>query len=275
VSEALVFYKVRDPKSSKKQRGGSVFNRILLLIVALLGLILVGQLVFHFILAPRLTVRNITIKSDLSLSKDEVLSVAGIEENLYYFSLDSEEIRKSLESLPMIREAAVRKVFPDSLSITLYGREALSMLLFTTPEGQSVPLVVDDQGVIFEIGSAVSSWDLPVLTGVKFKQLRVGMKLPEAVRPVLRDLRSLQIRNPDLFRLISEIRLISTASGVTELLLYPLQYPVRLRLPAELDPAALRTALVVLDLMAEQELANEVKELDFRTGEVVYRIEED
>jgi cell division protein FtsQ len=275
VSEALVFYKVRDPKSSKKQRGGSAFNRILLLIVALLGLILVGQLVFHFILAPRLTVRNITIKSDLSLSKDEVLSVAGIEENLYYFSLDSEEIRKSLESLPMIREAVVRKVFPDSLSITLYGREALSMLLFTTPEGQSVPLVVDEQGVIFEIGSAVSSWDLPVITGVKFKQLRVGMKLPEAVRPVLRDLRSLQIRNPDLFRLISEIRLISSTSGVTELLLYPLQYPVRLRMAAELDPATLRTALVVLDLMDGQELANEVKELDFRTGEVVYRIEED
>jgi hypothetical protein len=36
----------------------------------------------------------------------------------------------------------------------------------------------------------------------------------------------------------------------------------------------MRNALVVLDLLAGQELLGSVRELDLRTGEVVYRMEE-
>ncbi|MCK5005934.1 MAG: hypothetical protein KAR73_01010, partial [Spirochaetales bacterium] len=98
--------------------------------------------------------------------------------------------------------------------------------------------------------------------------------LPERARPILQDLRTLQNQEPDLFRLISELRLISKSTGVLEILLYPIQYPVRLRLSAGLDPAAMRNALIILDLLAGQEALRRVRELDMRSGEVVYRMEE-
>jgi len=208
------------------------------------------------------------------LSKEEILTVAGIEESMYYYNLNTVQIRENLEGLAQVREAVVEKVFPDALNITLYGRAPLAMFFFTTPEGASIPLVIDDQGVVFEIGSGVSEWDLPVITGVKFRQLKVGMKLPEAVLPILQDLRTLQNQEPNLFRLISELRLISKSTGVLDILLYPVQYPVRLRLSAGLDPAVMRNALIILDLLAGQEALPRVRELDMRTGEVVYRIEE-
>jgi cell division protein FtsQ len=208
------------------------------------------------------------------LSKEEILKIAGIGESVYYYNLDTVHIREDLESLAMVREAVVEKVFPDALIITLYGRAPLAMFFFTTPEGESIPLVIDEQGVVFEIGSGVSEWDLPVVTGVKFQQLKVGMKLPERVRPILQDLRTLQKQEPDLFRLISELRLISKSTGALEILLYPIQYPVRLRLTAGLDPAVMRNALIILDLLAGQEVLQRVRELDLRTGEVVYRMEE-
>jgi cell division protein FtsQ len=277
MSEALIFDKYgkyKRSRTSRKQIRESVFNRALVILVIALCLILVGELVFHFVIAPRMTVRTITIKSDSSLSKEEILAIAGIEESVYYYNLDTVQMVEDLEGLAQVREAVVEKVFPDALTITLYGRAPLAMFFFTTPEGASIPLVIDDQGVVFEIGSGVSEWDLPVITGVKFQQLRVGMKLPERVRPILQDLRTLQNQEPDLFRLISELRLISKSTGVLEILLYPIQYPVRLRLSAGLDPAAMRNALIILDLLAGQEVLRRVRELDMRSGEVVYRMEE-
>ena len=277
MSEALIFDKYgkyKRSRTSRKQIRESVFNRALVILVIALCLILVGELVFHFIIAPRMTVRTVTIKSDSSLSKEEILAIAGIEEGVYYYNLDTVQMVEDLEGLAQVREAVVEKVFPDALNITLYGRAPLAMFFFTTPEGASIPLVIDDQGVVFEIGSGVSEWDLPVITGVKFQQLRVGMKLPERVRPILQDLRTLQNQEPDLFRLISELRLISKSTGVLEILLYPIQYPVRLRLSAGLDPAAMRNALIILDLLAGQEVLRRVRELDMRSGEVVYRMEE-
>ena len=252
-----------------------LFNRLLLVLVTCLILFLIGELIFHFIIAPRLTVRNIVIRSDLSLSKEEILSIAGTEENAFYYEIDPARIRAALEQLPMVRKAAVQKTFPDSLNITLYGRIPLSILFFTTPQGSAIPMIVDDQGVVFEVGRSLSQWDLPVISGIEFKQLEVGTKLPEKVQPILRDLNRLRQEDPGVFRLISELRLIPKAAGTLEILLYPVQFPVRLRLAGALDPAVLRNAIVILDLLAEQELLMRVRELDMRTGEVVYRMEEE
>jgi len=276
MSEALAFDKYgKQPKSSGGGNRELLFNRFLLVLVLCLILFLVGELVFHLIIAPRLTVRNIVIRSDLSLSKEEILSIAGTEENAFYYKIDPVRIRGALEQLPMVRKAVVEKTFPDSLNITLYGRIPLSILFFTTPEGTSIPMVIDDQGVVFEIGRTLSEWDLPVITGMEFKKLEVGTRLPEKVQPILQDLHRLRQEDPGVFRLISEIRLIPKAAGNLEILLYPIQFPVRLRLAGGLDPAVLHNAVVVLDLLAKQELLIRVRELDMRTGEVVYRMEEE
>lgn len=274
MSEALIFEKYKRSKPGKRRDRELVFNRVLLILVGCLCLFLLGELIFHFLVAPRLMLRNILISSDLPLSKEEILSVAGFEENSYYYEADAVQIRLALEDLPMVREAAVEKTFPDTLRITLFGRIPLSMLFFTTPYGTSIPVVIDEEGVVFQIGTGISSWDLPVITGVKFKKLEVGAKLPETVQPILRDLSKLKSEDPELYRLISELRLLPQSAGLPEILLYPMQYPVRLRLSDRLDPAVLRNAWIVLDLLAKQQMLNEVGELDMRTGEVVYRMEE-
>jgi cell division protein FtsQ len=276
MSQALAFDKYgKRPRTSRGGNREALFNRLLLAVVLCLILFLIGELVFHFIVAPRLTVRNIVVRSDLPLSEEEILSIAGTEENAFYYKVDPLRIREALEQLPMVRRAVVKKTFPDALHITLYGRIPLSILFFTTPQGSSIPMAIDDQGVVFEIGSALSQWDLPVITGLEFKRLEVGTILPEKVRPILKDLERLRREDPGIFRLISELRLIPKPTGELEILLYPIQFPVRLRLSGELDPAVLGNAVVILDLLAEQELLTRVRELDMRTGDVVYRMEED
>ena len=276
MSEVLIFDKYgKRPGTSGRGNRELLFHRLLVALVVCLVLFLIGELVFHFIVAPRLTVRNFVVRSDLPLSSEEILSIAGADKDLFYYSLDTQLIREALERVPMVREAVVEKTFPDSLKITLYGRLPLSILFFTTPQGSSIPMVVDSQGVVFQIGRSLSEWDLPVITGIEFKRLEVGTKLPERVQPILEDLERLRKADPGMFRLISELRLVPKASGDLEILLYPIQFPVRLRFAGSLDPAALRNAVVILDLLAGEDLLRRVSELDMRTGEVVYRIEEE
>jgi cell division protein FtsQ len=278
MSEILIFdkYGKRTNRNASRRTGReSSFNKLLLIAVAVLGLFLIGELVFHFFIAPRLMVRNFVIRSDLPLSKEEILSIAGAEENAFYYSIDAEQVRRALEDVPMVRQAVVEKVFPDALHITLYGRSPLSMLFFTTPDGASIPVAVDDQGVIFEIGTTLSEWDLPVITGIQFKRLEVGMQLPDMLHPLLLDLQRLRQEDPEIYRLISELRLIPKSTGAPEVLLYPIQYPIRLRLAGRLDAVVLRNAAVIMDLLAEQQLLKGIEELDMRTGAVVYRMEEE
>ena len=89
------------------------------------------------------------------------------------------------------------------------------------------------------------------------------------------DLQALRVAEPELFRLISEIRLVSRSESIREIIVYPVAYGVRLRLGPRLQAAPLRSAVVILDLLDRQGLGGRLQELDLRTGEVVYTLKED
>ena len=267
MSEALIY---RRPKVS---RGELIVNRLLWLLIGLLFLFFAAQLIFHLVVSPRLLIRNIQVKSDISLSRQEVLSIAGIQEKEYYFSLNLKEVQQRLQSHPLIKGAAVEKVFPDTLSIVLQGREPVALALVDW-EGSSVPAAIDEEGVVTQIGPAVAERDLLILTGLKFATLKEGVRLPEMLRPLLLELQSLKKSHPELYGLLSELKVIPRAVAGYELLLSTLCYPVKIRL-SRLDGKSLQYTVMLLDLIRTQGLEAKIKELDFRTGEVVYRIKED
>jgi cell division protein FtsQ len=266
---------------TRRERGGggvsSPAGRLLAAVIAVLALILAGELVFHLLLAPRLTLRNVVVTSDLSLAREQVLALAGLEAGARYFSVDPAEIRRRLEAYPAVARAEVRKVFPDTLHVSLQARRALAFLLFQDRDGRSLPLVVDRHGVVFQVGGEVSGWNLPLVSGVELvgAEVRAGLELPSSLRMVLEDLDRLGREAPELARLISELRLVPLAQERFELLLYPVAYRVRLRLGAHLDADSLRGALLILDLLERQNLTGRVEELDLRSRDVVYRIKEE
>ena len=95
------------------------------------------------------------------------------------------------------------------------------------------------------------------------------------MRPLLAQLKTLQDSEPGLYALISELRIVSRTPDRYELLLYPVHEPVRVRLGETLEPGAIRNALMVIDVFRRQGLADRIRELDLRTGEVVYTMKED
>lgn len=267
MSEALAFGPSKMPKSEL------ILTRMLWIIICLLVLFFIAELIFHFIISPRLIIKNIIVKSDISLSEEEVMSIAGIGGKEYYFGLNPEEIQKKLEAYPLVKKAIVEKVFPDTLKLTLYGREALVIALAQI-EGRSVPLVIDAEGVVFQIGLSISELDLPVISGLQFDDLKAGMELPGMLNPFFGEMKVLRDSYPNLFRLISEIRIIPKTGSSYELLLCPLTYSVKVRFGSGLSGGIFKNAVMILDLIEKQGFSDKVEEIDFRTGEVVYRIKE-
>jgi|GEM_PF-400016 len=239
-----------------------------------LSLVLAGELCFHLLIAPRLVIEEVIISADgsIPLADEDILRLAGVARKDYYFNLDTAEIEENLASYPLIKEAAVERVFPNKLKISLVGRKPLGITLATV-ENKTVPLVFDEEGVIFQIGSSITEYDMPVLSGIKIPSIQLGMKLPEELIGVLEDLQKLKAHSPKLFGVISELKFERKRDSRFEILFYPRQFETKIRIGNRIDETMIKYMLVVLDVMS-RESGSDIKELDFRTGEVVITMNE-
>jgi len=70
---------------------------------------------------------RVTISGLSGLSEQEVLVAAGIDPKTSLVFFDADEARKQLEATPLIREAAVRKLYPGEVSIQLTEREPYAL----------------------------------------------------------------------------------------------------------------------------------------------------
>jgi cell division protein FtsQ len=171
-----------------------------------------------------------------------------------------------------VREANVQKVFPDTLRLSVTGRKPLALAIGRSAD-RTVPVVFDEDGVVFQIGSSSSGGgvpDLPVISGLSFTPA-LGIAMPAMLAPLLRDLAALRQRSPELFGLISELKVSAVNSVDYELEFYPLGQRIRVRLGNRIDETVLRYAFLVIDVLARTRSAADVTEIDLRNGEVVYR----
>jgi cell division protein FtsQ len=254
-------------------REGGQWRRLLVPLVVVLAALAVVELVVQLVLMPRLVVRSVVVTSDLPLSEEDLLQIAGVGGNERYLSIDAAEIERRLEAYPMVKDASVEKAFPDTLRLTVTGRKPLAVSLGRSGD-RTVPVVFDEDGVVFQIGGSGSGArgvpDLPVISGLSFVPA-LGITLPPMLRPLLRDLAQLRAAAPELYGLISEIRVSAVNSVDYELDFFPVGRRVRVRLANRIDETMLRYVFLVMDVLGKSKNVADAAEIDLRSGEVVYR----
>ena len=258
-----------------RERGDrrNLYNRLLIILICSLLVILAFQILFHLVVAPRVRIRSIRVQTEtaIGITDEEIIRIAGLGIDDFYFSIQTDAIEKNLEAYPLIREAEVVKVFPDTVRILLSPRRGVAVSLVSTGR-LLVPVTLDDEGVVFELGTGVSDFDLPVISGLQFTDLRLGMRLPGELTAYLEDLRHLKDGSPALFDLISEYKFVKKNRSGYEVLLYPEAYPVKVRTGAGIDGDLVRSIMMILDVVTREGLSERLEEIDMRTGEVVYRV---
>lgn len=241
-------------------------------IIVVLATMLAGELVFHLIVAPRLMIRQVDIVSDAELRLDDasLLAIAKLTEQPYYFSVDPVEVAERLESYASIQSARVEKAFPDTLKIRVTGRKPLAIAL-VEQSGRSVPVAFDREGVVFQIGTSVDEYDLPIVSGLTFADVRLGQRIARPLIGFLESLETLRISDPVLFSLISELKFVKKNRSDFEVVLFPRDYPIRVRLGSEISSDLMKRIVLVLDVFSRQGVDN-IREIDFRTDDIVMQV---
>jgi len=248
-------------------------RNVLLVLILLLALVLSVQLLLSFIILPEMQIGQILLESTVNLPDQALLAMGGLSGGVNYLSLDEKTIRETYETSPMIRKAFIQKQFPNTLKIVLYGRNPLGISL-VEQDGVVVPAVFDDQGVIFRVGGNADVLDLPVLTGIRYGNVREGMVLPEALQPLFRDLETLKEKQPVLYSQISEIKVVKKSDEHYDLKLYLSSWQVPVLTASRLDDALLRRIILVLDVLKGKNMLSDLEYADFRSGQVVLKMKE-
>jgi cell division protein FtsQ len=251
-------------------RGKALIILAAIIIAALGGL----AVVYRYLVAPELTLRSIHLAGDLTMSENRLRRIAELPDGVLITDIDPSAVERRLSSIPLVRTAEARLVFPDTLRVELIGRRALGLVLVEI-DGESTVATFDSEGVVFQAGSAIDSLDLPVISGVRFERFRLGARLPDRVAGVLADLEELKQSEPGYYSLISELRLVERSDGDLEIIMYPVHHRVPVRLGSRIDATTCAYIVRVLDVLDQQGSLSEIAEIDFRTDDVVYTMREE
>lgn len=261
-------------RSSRGQNSSKKIERIFTgFIIVLLGIIIV-ELGFHFWIAPSVLIDKIIISTDSSFiySDDYLLGKAGVKPNDTFFDIKTELIEKRLMLIPAIQSVSVKKVFPSILKIDITSRTAVGLSLISTDSGV-IPAMIDREGVVFLTGYNLQTMDLPIISGLDFPEIRDGMRMPKDLCSFLEEMEGIKRLSPDLYGLISEIKFVRKGNSDYEVLLYPKNYRTRIRIGSSIDEKILKYILMVLEVISGQPGMERLEEIDFRTGDIVYRIQ--
>ncbi len=256
-------------------RGESTGNRIRLVRTLIIGLVLTvitiaaGELTFQHVIAPNLAISTVRVDGDVVLSREQLLEATGLSGRVLYMHVDTREIEHRLSSIPAVRNAHVTRVFPDTLIIDLQGRTPLFVVDVATETGV-IPVAGDQDGVLFRDAHA-GDLTLPIISGIQFRNFSFGDALPEEINVLFQDLTVLRREHPDLFNLISEIRLVPVGRRF-ETVLYPLNAAIPVRLDARARPETYEQALRIISYVRAEYGEENVAEIDLRGRDVVYTL---
>ena len=263
-----------DYRERQKSRShSSRLNRLFLYVIAFLAAVLVLELSFHFFVAPKLLIRHIelSVGKDFPVSNEALLQAAGLTGPVYYYSVSTSRIAANLRANPVVKTAAVEKVFPNTLKISITARKPLVVAL-VDQKGTSVPVAFDEDGVAVSVGKAIGKYDMPIISGIAIPTIEAGMKLPHELVSFLKELQKVKDSAPVLYSQISEIKFRRTAGTNFSTVLYPTNYRVPVVIGDTIDVHQLKYILMVLDVVRKQGMSDQLQDLDFRTGQVVYKL---
>ncbi|CAH1666476.1 MAG: FtsQ-type POTRA domain-containing protein [Chelatococcus sp.] len=125
-------------------------------------------------------INQINISGLVELSPTEVLGAAGISPKISLALLDAAEVRRRLELVPLIKEASVRKLYPNELSISITERQPHALW-----QQNGELFVIATDGTVIDMLNDARFARLPLVVGDQANvQSKDYLKLREEAGPL-------------------------------------------------------------------------------------------
>lgn len=221
----------------------------------------------YLIILPCLSSPKINFSGNKSLSADELLIQCEFDNSMSWFAFDTATFASRLLSNSVVENVIVEKKFPDQVAVTITERVPVACSLVNVGD-KTVPVQIDKNGVLFNVGSKLPTSSLPLLTGLDFSSISNGMSVPTMYKSLLEQISQIWQSNVGYFSALSEIRVVPNETGGYELVLYPLTSRVKILTDRTLNEETMQYVMVVLDVM--DNIENDITEIDMRYGSVSY-----
>jgi len=244
-------------------------GKILKLFFIVTIICLAGELIWLLGIGPFRPFSRLEIIGAENITKEEILAAAGFTADLSFVSADVYAMERALAGIVSIESVRVFKRLPGRLQIMIQERQPVASA-FVTLDGRTVPVLLDNQGVVFQIGGTKRGEfllsTLPVISGLDIKAPYLGEKLPGMYIPLLDDIQRLKDSNPNLLKMISEIKINQKSFDNFDLVLYPVHKKIEVRL-SELNEDRLQYNLLFIDLISDE---SGINSFDSRSGIASY-----
>lgn len=262
-------YASNEEKKVRPYKALNIKSIIIKFFIVTFVLFLIGEAVFYAIVLPYNSIASVKVSGCYDLTSVEVKKLAGIDKNTKWFNINSVEISKRLVSYPSIASATVEKKFPDKVSIKILERKAVAVS-FIEVDGRMIPMEIDGHGVVFRIGSPIIKPNLPIITGLTFKNPREGMQINEKLSQLFMQLDVLQKKHPVLLNEISEIKIQPKKYGGYDLIVYPLRSRLSVITNKSLTEESLQYMMLIIDVVKDISLDKGIIGIDLRGANAVY-----
>jgi cell division protein FtsQ len=263
-------YIIAENTPSPQERAPSRLDRNLKTLIVIISIVLGAELIWLFGVTPMMPLASVEVTGIADIDAVMVLSTAGIGPRSSWLTVNARSAEAALEELYQIESARVVKRYPDGVSIILEPRRAIAMSLAMIG-GRAYPVFFDKHGMLIRIGQdSREAASLPIISGLVIGEPHLGLRLPAALDTFLAHLDAIAVSAPELLSAISEIRINKKEYDGFDLVLYPVHYPVRVRVGTELNEDMLRYMMLMIDVLVLQGV--DVEELDFRTGTASYTL---
>ena len=158
----------RSPRERQPRRSIDAFwRRALALVLAGVELFAIGWV----LRGDLTTVHQVTVTGLSHLTRQQVVSAAGLDGRASVLILDGDSIRRDLERLPWVRTASVQPLLPDRVAIAIEEWSPVAVYR-NGPQGKLVYL--NDQGTTLALATAAGT--LPVVQGGAAGDPKVGSR---------------------------------------------------------------------------------------------------
>ena len=258
---------LNSPQTVKKAKGKKLLKIVILSVL----LFLAGNSVYYLFIVPFNATAKIQLLGIDTILEAELKKAAGLTGTEKWGKIDKDALLHRITSYPLVAEARVVKKYPDKILIEIIERQPVGILLATVGS-RTIPMEIDKTGTVFKAASKKTPQILPIISGLSFQNIRAGMKVHKQLVPLFKQLDLLQRKNPALMSEISEMKIEQKKYGGFDLILYPVQTPVKVRTDSTLNEERLQYMILTLDVIRDFDMSAKIEELDVRAGTASYRL---
>ena len=212
---------VSDEKRSDK------VTKVVKIIVAILIFALFLEIMVYKFIVPSQGVPRVNISGNNFYSSEEIAGYLRSMNCTSFYDFDVDSALSILCSVPGIKDAEIKKVFPDKIYISIEERKPVSVI-FANIDGVSKPLQIDDEGVLFPEKVKIDEGKVPIISGIPVEFLGAGMRIPEKYRSLLNQIEMIASLPGNYFQSISEICVLPKEYGNYELVLFPINTKIKI-----------------------------------------------